>query len=117
MKTCYIDGDVGIAPDTWRDRLLRKLGPDFSIKVGKDREMLMKRCVVLLWTGPQVGTIEIAFVSNQCLNSLPNNKNPMLTTHSTADKKRLRVLLSNRWKIEIKPTSKVVVPDSRTMTG
>jgi hypothetical protein len=103
-RACSLEGDVGV--NTWRDRLLRKLGPEFKIAKGNDREMLMKHCEVRLWEEPQVGIVEVAFVSLNVLDGLPDNVNPILTTHSTADKNRLESILSNRWKVITKDTNR-----------
>jgi hypothetical protein len=104
-RACSFEGDVDVAPDTWRDRLLRKLGPEFKIKKGDGREMLTKRCEIRFWDEQQLGDVEVAFVFDVLLVDLPNNINPALIAHSTIDKVRLKSLLSNRWKVETKMPS------------
>jgi hypothetical protein len=105
-RACSLEGDVGVAPTTWRDRLLRKLGPEFKIEKGAGREMLMKSCEVRLWEKPHTGTVEVAFVFQNALDNLPDDVNPALMTHSTLDKSHLEALLSNRWKVVLKPVKK-----------
>jgi hypothetical protein len=102
-RACSLEGDVGVAPTTWRDRLLRKLGPEFKIEKGGNREMLMKHCEVHLWEEPHSGTVEVAFIFQNVLDNLPDNVNPTLMTHSALDKTHLEALLSNRWKVVPKP--------------
>ncbi|MFA5766304.1 MAG: hypothetical protein WC919_00075 [Candidatus Paceibacterota bacterium] len=75
-RACSLEGDVGVAPTTWRDRLLRKLGPEFKIEKSGNREMLMKHCEVRLWEEPHSGTVEVAFVFQNALDDLPITSTP-----------------------------------------